>query len=76
MVSYNDPKLEPAKKTANDNLDKVGAEFKKFRYATADPSVATVSASGVIKGVKAGKTTIYVYARNGHTKSIKVTVRK
>lgn len=48
---------------------------KQFRYASVDPEIATVNKKGVITGKKAGKTTIYVYARNGYAKTVKVTVK-
>ena len=52
------------------------AHAKEFRYASADPKIATVDSKGVIKGIKEGTTIIYVYARNGYAKEIKVTVVK
>lgn len=48
---------------------------KEFRYASADKRVAVVSAKGKIKAVGKGKCSIYVYARNGYAKKIKVMVR-
>lgn len=47
----------------------------KFRYATSNSSVATVSKKGVIKAVGKGTCKVYVYARNGCTKAVKVTVK-
>ena len=46
----------------------------KFRYATSDQSVATVSKNGTIKALKKGKAKIYVIAINGIRKSITVKV--
>ena len=51
------------------------AHAKEFRYASSNKKIATVDKNGKIKGVKAGTTTIYVYARNGYAKKIKVTVK-
>lgn len=51
------------------------AHAKELRYATNNPSVATVTAKGKIKAVGKGTCTIYVYARNGYTKKVKVTVK-
>ncbi len=51
------------------------AHAKEFRYASTDKKVAEVSAKGKIKAVGKGKCTIYVYARNGFAKKIKVTVK-
>ncbi|MCR4691065.1 MAG: exo-alpha-sialidase [Lachnospiraceae bacterium] len=48
---------------------------KKFRYASSDKTVATVSKKGKIKAKKAGTCDIYVYAKNGASKKIKVTVQ-
>ncbi len=51
------------------------AHAKEFRYATSNKKVATVSKKGKIKAVGKGTCTIYVYARNGYAKKIKVTVK-
>ncbi len=50
------------------------AHAKQFRYATTNKKVATVSKKGKMKAVGKGTCTIYVYARNGYAKKIKVTV--
>ncbi len=47
---------------------------KQFRYATTNKKVATVSKKGKMKAVGKGTCIIYVYARNGYAKKIKVTV--
>ena len=47
----------------------------KIRYKSSDTSIATVSKSGKIKGIKKGTCTIYVYAINGLTKKVKDTVK-
>ena len=62
------PKLVLTKK-------KMRKHIAKFRYESADPTVATVTKKGVVKGVKKGKTYVYVYAQNGVYKKIKVTVK-
>ncbi len=46
-----------------------------LRYTSSNPSVATVSKSGVIKGVKAGKCTVYVQTVNGIWKTVSVSVK-
>ena len=51
------------------------AHAKQFRYATNNKKVATVSKKGKIKAVGKGTCTIYVYARNGYAKKIKVKVK-
>ena len=47
----------------------------EFRYASFDQSIATVDTKGNVKGVSAGTTTVYVYARNGLARTVKVTVK-
>lgn len=48
---------------------------KELRYTTSNSKVATVSKTGKIKAVSKGTCDIYVYARNGYAKKIKVTVK-
>lgn len=48
---------------------------KEFRYATTNHKIATVSKKGKIKAVGRGSCSIYVYARNGYAKRIKVKVK-
>lgn len=50
------------------------AHAKEFRYATSSKNVATVSSKGKIKAVEIGECTIYVYARDGCVKKVKVKV--
>ena len=45
-------------------------------YSSSDPKVATVSADGVVKGVKAGTCRIEMRANSGVTATVKVTVTK
>ena len=59
-----DKKLLPVKKV------------KKLRYKSTIPGVATVDKKGNIKGVSTGTCYIYVYARNGLAKKVKVTVKE
>ena len=47
----------------------------QFRYATSDARIAKVNSKGKITAKKKGTCTIYVYARNGFAKKIKVTVK-
>ena len=46
----------------------------KLRYESTNTKVAKVSKSGKVKGVAAGKCTVWVYAQNGAAKKITVTV--
>ncbi|MGN0153897.1 MAG: InlB B-repeat-containing protein [Lachnospiraceae bacterium] len=48
---------------------------KELRYASSDTEVATVSKTGKIKAEGKGSCTIYVYARNGYAKKVKVKVK-
>lgn len=48
---------------------------KELRYASDNTEIATVSSSGKITAHKKGSCTIYVYARNGISESIEVTVK-
>lgn len=48
---------------------------KEFRYATTNHKIAAVSNKGKIKAVGKGSCSIYVYARNGYAKRIKVKVK-
>ena len=47
----------------------------RFRYASSNKKVATVTKGGKIRARKAGKCTVYVYAINGCTRKIRVNVR-
>ena len=51
------------------------AHAQEFRYATSSKKVAAVSKKGKITAVGKGTCTIYVYARNGYAKKIKVKVK-
>ena len=46
------------------------------KYESSNPKRATVSAKGVVKGVKAGSATITVTMKDGSQLKVKVTVRK
>lgn len=61
--------VNPKKKPLSDK------HAKNLRYATSNKKVATVSANGTIKAIKKGKCNIYVYARNGYAKKLKITVK-
>ena len=47
----------------------------EFRYASSNTKVATVDANGRIKAVGKGTCYIYVYAKNGYAKKIKIVVK-
>ena len=55
---------------------KVRMHIAKFRYECSNSKIATVSKKGVIKSLKKGSCTIYVYAQNGICKKVKVKVSK
>ncbi len=46
-----------------------------MRYESSNKKIATVSAKGVVKGVKKGKCFVYAYAQDGVFKKIKVVVK-
>ena len=60
---------------ANEGIRFTNAHATEFRYASTDKKVATVSSKGKIKAVRKGSCTIYVYARNGYAKKVKVKVK-
>ena len=49
--------------------------YHKIAYESSNTKIVTVSTKGKITAKKKGKATIYVYAQNGVSKSIKVTVK-
>ena len=51
------------------------SHVKTLRYRSSDPGVATIGSSGKITAKKKGKCNIYVYAHNGVSKTIKLTVK-
>lgn len=61
-------KVDSSKKILSD------AHAKEFRYRSRDKSVCTVKSDGTIVAKSAGTTYVYVYAKNGYCKTIKVTV--
>ena len=50
-------------------------KHRGIKYESSNPTVATVNAKGVIKGVKKGTCYVYAYAQNGVAAKIKVTVK-
>ena len=50
------------------------ATNKNLSYSSSNTEVASVSANGIVKGKKAGTTTITVTSRNGKTATIDVTI--
>ena len=46
-----------------------------LRFASSNKKVATVDKTGKVKGIGKGTCVIYVYAKNGYTKKVKVTVK-
>ena len=48
---------------------------KKLKYVSSNKSVATVNSKGKITAKKKGKCVIYVYAKNGVSTKINVTVK-
>ena len=50
-------------------------EHRKLSFESSDSTIATVNAKGKITGKKKGKCTIYVYAQNGVSTKVSVTVK-
>lgn len=48
---------------------------RKIAFESSNPRIATVTASGKIRGIRKGSCKIYVYAQNGIYKIVKVTVK-
>ncbi len=51
------------------------AHAPMFRYASSDKKIATVDKKGKITAKKQGSCLIWVYAKNGYAKKVKVTVK-
>ena len=51
------------------------ATDKTVKWSSSKPSVATVTAKGVVKGIKAGSTTITAKSSNGKKATCKITVK-
>ena len=49
--------------------------YRKLRFESSNPEVATVSAKGKIKTKKPGTCYIYVYSQNGKFKRLKIRVK-
>ena len=50
-------------------------KHRAIRFESLDPSIATVTNKGVVTGKKKGKCKVIVYAQNGISKKISVTVK-
>ena len=48
---------------------------RSLAYESSNKNIATVTKKGVVKGVRAGKCYIYVYAQDGVMAKVKVTVK-
>ena len=55
--------------------EQLSGQCKTFRFASSDPSIATVNKNGKIKGKKPGTCTVWVYAKNGCSRKVKVVVK-
>jgi len=61
--------------TLNATISPSNATDKKIKWSSSDKKVASVSSSGVVKGIKAGKVTITAKTANGKTAKCAVTVK-
>jgi hypothetical protein len=56
-------------------VNPTSASNKKVTWKTGNKKIATVSSTGIVKGIKKGTVYIYVYAVNGKTAKCKVTIK-
>ena len=49
---------------------------KEFRYMSSNKNIAVVTAGGKVKAEETGNCTIYVFAKNGYRRKIKIKVKK
>ncbi len=69
-------RLKPKVKVVNKKRKSLSDKHApKFRYASSNKKIATVTKNGKIKAKKKGTCIIYIYAKNGYAKKIRVTVR-
>ena len=71
-------KVKKKLKLSAKQTGKSGMKLKKYRnisFESSNPKIATVTKKGVVKGVRKGKCYIYVYAQNGLSKRVKLTVK-
>ena len=68
-------KVKKSFKLAGKQTGKNVKKHRVLKYESSDPTVATVTAKGVIKGIKKGTCKVYAYAQNGVCAVIKVTVK-
>ena len=76
LIKGNTVKLKPRLVRKNKKKKRLpNYHAPKFRYATSDKSVATVSKNGKVKAVGKGTCDVYIYAVNGMTQKVKVAVK-
>ncbi|WP_373215738.1 Ig-like domain-containing protein [Ruminococcus sp. 5_1_39BFAA] len=74
-VSLKKGRTSQLKVTVTNTASKVKYHVSAVRYLSTNPSVATVSKNGKIKGVGKGTCNVYCYAQNGLYKKVKVVVK-
>ncbi len=74
-LSMKKGKKKKIKATLTTTKPKMRKHIAKFRYESANTAIATVTKKGVVKGVKKGKTYVYIYAQNGVYKRVRITVK-
>lgn len=77
-VTTKKPKALKRGKTFKLKAKQSGKKVKKHRglcYETSNPKIATVNKKGTIKAVGKGKCKVYIYAQNGVSKAVNVTVK-
>ena len=76
LIKGNTVKLKPRLVRKNKKKKRLpNYHAPKFRYATSDKSVATVSKNGKVKAVGKGTCDVYIYAVNGMTQKVKDAVK-
>ena len=73
-VSYGKPFSLKGKAVLTSKKHKV-TSHRKIMYESSDPTIASVSAKGVITGIQPGTCYVYAYAQNGVYAKIKVTAK-
>ena len=53
----------------------IKGQCRSFRYVSLNPSIASVSANGKVKGLTPGNCIVRVYAKNGCSRDVKVVVK-
>ena len=64
-----------AKAVCPNGKKQIKGQCRSFRYVSLNPSIASVSANGKVKGLTPGNCIVRVYAKNGCSRDVKVVVK-